>query len=808
MFTNFIKIAFRTLARNKVFSFINILGLAAGLATCLLIILYITDELGYDKRFEDADRIFRIAYSTEQGDWSSQPAPVAAAMKNDFPEVEEVTRLVKFPNMDDVLLTNDNGGNPKKFFEKNGYYADPAFFKIFSYKFVYGDANTALTDPNTIAISQQVSSKLFGKQNAIGKALKISTPFGELQYTVRGVFQNAGVKSHLPVNFILSTNNTDVGMWMAGESSWTNNNIFHTYFKLRANADVETFSKKLTPFLEHHAGDELKKAGYSKTLFLQPLKDIYLHSSIGNEIAANGNIKYLYILSSIAVFILLIACINFMNLSTAKSEKRAREVGVRKVMGAAKSSLIKQFLGESLIMCLISLMLGVILAALFLPLFNRLTQKELQLFSDPQYLYVVVALTVITGLLAGLYPAFYLSAFKPALVLKGKLVNNLSATFIRKGLVVFQFGVSACLILAAIIIWKQLRFVQQQQLGFKKEQQLVLPLHEKQLALSYNSLKDELLKNPDVKSVTSASTYPGIPNLNTMLFYAEGKPSTDFVDIHMATVENDYFSTLGVNIISGRPFSKEFTSDSSSIILNETAVKQLGYDPMHAVGKKVHYDWQNNHYTLNIVGVAKDFHFESLHNPIRPFGFSTTNFFANKYAYVIASLQTNNYSRTLTRIQDSWESVYPNMPFTYSFIDQDFQRNYEKEKRTSGIVVSFTCIAILIACLGLFGLAAFSAETRTKEIGIRKVLGASEVAIVTLLSKDFLKLIVVALVIAFPLSAWAMNKWLSNFAYRIPVSWWMFAVAGGIAILIAFITISYQSIKSAFANPIRSMRTE
>jgi putative ABC transport system permease protein len=358
------------------------------------------------------------------------------------------------------------------------------------------------------------------------------------------------------------------------------------------------------------------------------------------------------------------------------------------------------------------------------------------------------------------------------------------------------------------VIWKQLSFVQHQQLGFKKEQQLVLPLHDKQLALSYYTLKDELLKNPEVTSVTSASTYPGIPNLNTMLFYAEGKPSTDFVDIYMATVENDYFSTLGISIVNGRPFSKEFTADSSSIILNETAVRQLGYDPMNAVGKKIHYDWQNNHYTLNIVGVAKDFHFESLHSPIKPFAFSTTNFFANKYAYVIANLQTAAYSKTLSRIQDTWSRVNPNMPFAYSFIDQDFQRNYEKEKRTSGIVMSFTCIAILIACLGLFGLATFSAETRTKEIGIRKVLGASEAAIVALLSKDFLKLIVIALVCAFPLSGWVMNKWLNNFAYRIPVSWWMFAVAGSIALLVALITISFQSIRSAFANPVKSMRTE
>jgi putative ABC transport system permease protein len=630
MFTNFIKIAFRNLARNKVFSFINILGLAGGLATCLLIILYITDELNYDTNFKDANNIYRIAYATEQGDWSSQPAPVAAAMKADFPEIVEVTRIMKFPNMDNVLLRYDDKGISKKFFEKNGYYADPSFFKIFSYHFTHGDANSALTEPNSIAIAETVAQKLFGNQDPVNKTLKISTPFGELIYTVKGVFTNTGVKTHLPVNFILSTKNSDVGTWIEGESSWTNNNIFHTYFKLKPHTDPLAFSKKLPAFTEHHAGDELRKAGYSKTLFIQPVKDIYLKSSIGNEIAANGNIKYLYILGSIAAFVLLIACINFMNLSTAKSQKRAREVGVRKVMGAGKSSLIKQFLGESLIMCIISLAFGLAIAWFLLPLFNSLTQKHLQLFSDPQYLLIVIALTFVTGLLAGLYPAFYLSAFKPVLVLKGKLANNLSAAFIRKGLVVFQFAVSSCLIVAAVVIWKQLSYIQHQKLGFNKEQQLVLPLHDKQLALSYNTLKDELLKNPEVKSVTSASTYPGIPNLNTMLFYAEGKPSTDFVDIYMATVENDYFSTLGINMVSGRPFSKEFNADSSSIILNETAVKHLGYDPKNAAGRKIHYDWQNHHYTLNIVGVAKDFHFESLHNPIKPFAFSTTNFFANK----------------------------------------------------------------------------------------------------------------------------------------------------------------------------------
>lgn len=808
MFTTFIKIAFRNLARNKVFSFINIFGLAIGLATCLLIILYINNELSYDKHHKDAERIFRLAYSNGKDAWSAQPAPVAAALKTDFPEVEEVARLLKFPNMDKVLMRYDNNNTTKQFFETNGYYVDSTFFKIFTYDFTYGNIQSLMDEPNSIVIAEPIAKKLFNNDNPIGKQINLALPFGEFNYTVKGVFKDTDHKSHIPASFLLSMRNNDIGTWVDIQTNWTTNNIFHTYFKLKPQTDFAAFTKKLQPFLERHAGTDFKKAGFTRIMYIQPLKDIYLKSSIGNEISANGNIKYLYILASIAVFILFIACINFMNLSTARSEKRAREVGVRKVMGAAKSSLIKQFLGESLIMSCISLILALLLAYLFLPMFNSLTQKDLRFFDEPGYVYLIAGLTLITGFISGLYPAFYLSAFKPVLVLKGKLANNISATIIRKGLVVFQFAVSACLILGAIVIWKQLNFVQQQQLGFNKEQQLVIPLQSKEVAMNYYNLKSELLKNPDVNWVTSTSTYPGISNINTMLFYAEGKASQDFVDIHVATVENDFFSTLGITLISGRPFSKEFTADTSSIILNETAIKQLGYDPQHAIGKKVYYDWQNVHYTMNIVGVVKDFHFESLHNLIRPYGFSTINFFGNKYSYVIANLGSTDYSKTLSAIQTIWTRINANMPFAYSFLDQDFQNNYEKEKRTSGIVMSFTCIAILIACLGLFGLAAFSAETRTKEIGIRKVLGASEAAIVSLLSIDFLKLIIIALLVAFPVSGWLMNNWLSNFAYRITVSWWMFVTAGGLALLIAFITVSYQSVKSAFANPISSMRNE
>jgi len=807
MLHNFLKVAFRHLLRNKAFSFLNIFGLAAGLATCLLILLYITDELRYDKHHLDGRRIYRVVYTTSDGTWSSQPAPVASAMKQDFAEVEEVTRLLKLPGMEKVLFKFNDGNNQKKFYEKEGCYVDTTFFNLFTYRFVYGSAQTALNEPNSIVICETIAHKLFGDQNPLKKSITIGLPFGETNYTVSGVFNAENTKSHIPASYFLSMHNTDVGNWVSNITDWTNTNIFHTYYKLRADTKAALFETKLQPFLDRHAGEALTKAGFARTMSSQPLQDIYLKSSVGNELAPNGNIKFLYILASIAVFILVIACINFMNLSTAQSKKRAREVGVRKVMGAKRNTLIVQFLGESLVVTFIALMIsfGIVWAAL--PLFNSFLQKDLHFATDPTYMLVVVALTLVTGILAGLYPAFYLSAFRPVLVLKGKLKNHFSATVIRKGLVVFQFSVSAVLIFGAIVIWNQLSYVNSQQLGFNKEQQLVIPVNQ-EAAVNFKPFKNAMLKNTAVQSVTSASTYPGIKNLNGMTFYPEGKTSKDFTALHMSVVENDYFATLGFQFAKGRPFSAEFKSDSTSLILNETAAKQFGYTNDNAIGKTLRFDWENKTNVVTIVGIVKDFHFESLHNAIKPFGFSTNQFFANKYAYFIANIKSDQYSKTITEIKNIWSSIFPNTPFEYSFIDQDFEMNYQKEKLTAGIVISFTCIAIIIACLGLFGLAAFSASSRTKELGIRKVLGASEAAIVALLSKDFLTLIFISMVIALPAAAWIMSEWLSNFVYRTSLSSWMFVAAGSLSLIIALLTISYQSLKAAFANPVKSMRTE
>ena len=812
MIKNYFKIALRNLQRNKAFSFINIFGLAVGLATCMLIMLYIFSEMGYDGHNKNADRIFRIASKAAQlgnvkdKPWAATSAPVAWGLKEDMPEVEQSTRLLKFPTLDKMLLKYEHGNNSKQFYETNGYYVDSTFFQIFTYDFKYGNALTSLNEPNSVEISEEVAQKMFGNENPVGKPINIGMPYGTFNYTVKGVFKDALLKSHIPAHFFLSMRNGDIGTWVEQQTNWATNNIFFTYVKLKEGSDPKSFGKKLQAFIDRRGGTDQKALGVSKQLFIQPLQDIYLHSDLDNEIAPNGNITYLYILGSIALFVLLIACINFMNLSTARSGKRAKEVGIRKVMGAEKRSLVYQFLGESVMMSFLALLLALLIAYALLPFFNNLTQKNLTLFDKPELWLWIAGLTLCSGILSGFYPAFYLLSFRPIAVLKGKLLNNFSAVAIRKGLVVFQFTISICLILGAVVIIKQLNFLDNQQLGFNKNQQIILPLQDKSAIKNYAAFKNELLKNSGVKSVTSGSTYPGIPNVEDMLFYAEGKTIHDVIDVHLATVENDYFKTLRFTMLSGRGFSKEFTADSNSIVLNEAALKELGYDVTTAVGKKLFYDFQGRHNTMQIIGVVKNFNFESLYSSIKPFGFTTS--FGNKYSYVIANVATRNYAGLLKDIQYSWNKINPDIPFVYSFLDNDFQKNYEKDQRVSGIVSYFTFIAILIACLGLFGLSAFSAEQRTREIGIRKVLGASVTNVASLLSKDFIKLVLIALLIASPLAWFGMNKWLQGFAYRIHISWWMFAIAGLMAIIIALITVSFQAIKAAIANPVKSLRTE
>jgi putative ABC transport system permease protein len=805
MFRNYLKIAVRNLWRNKAFSAINIFGLAIGLTTCMLIMLYVADEISYDKHHKDGDRIYRIASEVKGEKWVAAPAPMAAGLKREFPEVEQVTRLLRFPGAEKMLLKNEQ--NQSQFFETNAYYVDSTFFELFTYSFLFGNSQTALHNPNTLVISEEIATRLFGHENPVDKVVKIGLSFGEFDYTIKGVFKDTGHPSHIPAHVLLSMRNGDVGSWVNAQTSWASNSIFHSYVKLTKESSPQGFESKLAAFLEQNGGAEMKAAGFSKTLFIQPLEDIYLHSNYGYEIAPNGNSKYLYVFSSIAVFLLLIACVNFMNLSTARSEKRAREVGMRKVIGASRSALVGQFLSESLLMSILALAFACLFIQLSIPGFNQLTGKELSLLQLPHVFLWLLILTLVTGLLSGLYPAFYLSSFQPIAVLKGKLLNTVTAGTIRRGLVVFQFTISTVLILGAIVIRQQMHYLSNQNLGFSKNQKIVLPLQTTEANANVLALKNQVLSYTPVISAAQGGAYPGMESITSMLFSPEGK-ANEHVDIQTVAASEGYIETLGLTLLQGRGFSSAFANDQDALVLNETAVRQLGYAANQAIGKKISYEFQNETHTMTIVGVVKDYHYQSLHQTIKPLALTVHPFFGGPTSYLIAEVKSQHYPRLIADLETVWKKINPNSPFSYSFLDQDFQKNYVTEERTSYLIRYFTLIGVCIACLGLFGLAAYTAERRRKEIGIRKVLGATVGQIVTLLSTDFLKLVIIAFVIAVPLAWYATNQWLANFAYRIAISWWIFVLAGILAVVIAFVTVSYQAVKAALANPVKSLRSE
>ncbi len=580
--------------------------------------------------------------------------------------------------------------------------------------------------------------------------------------------------------------------------------MFHTYIRVRPGTDPAALSEKLNNYYIRKLKENPQSLGMSHNLFLQPVSDIYLNSDLGYEIGPNGNLMYLYIFGSIGFFILLIACINFMNLSTAKSEKRAKEVGIRKVIGAQKNQLIVQFLGESLLMSFFSLILAIVLLIVLIPSFNAVTGKSLHLFQNPDILLIIVLLTVLTGLLAGLYPAFYLSGFKPISILKGSKGNGFSAVSIRKGLVVFQFVISVALIAMVLVIRNQMDFMQNSSLGFDKEQQLIISLQTSEAMDNYAVLKNSLTDHQAVQAVSGGSTYPGLEVLQDWLLYAENKTREDLVDVMIGRVADNYIETLGMELVAGRSFNEKFTDTGLYMILNQTGVRSFGFEENEAVGKKVIMEWQGEKYEYEIVGVVKDYHFESLHKVIKPFGFIRNQ----KPPFLIAKIHADQVGEVLAYAESSWKSINPALPFSYSFLDQDFQTNYEKEQRTAIIILYFTTIAILISCIGLFGLAAFTAEQKTKEIGIRKVLGASTWSITTLVSKEFLFLVTIAILIAAPLGYYAADTWLQNFAYKEDLSPGVFVVSGIVAVFIAYGTISFQALKAARANPVDSLKTD
>jgi len=819
MIRSYIKIAWRNMMRSKFFSIVNIFGLSMGLACCMLIALYLHYETSYDSYQKNINRLYQVGTSFVTRGQKDYPMPntsppVAAAMKQEYPEIEETTRLLGLMGDDKVLVQYaPPGGDKKSFLEENGFLAEPSFFKLFTYDFIEGKPDNALTAPNTTVISEEMARKIFGNASALNKVLHVSSNMnGDHDYMVTGVFRPVNAPTHINAGFFLSLEGGEIYKYLQRQGNdFARNNMFYTYLLLKPGTDAARLQAKFPAFVKKYEETDLKRMGRWKKQFLTPVRDIHLSTTLTSNVTPPASRTYLYVLASIAVFTLLIACINFMNLSTARSSKRSAEVGVRKVLGAEKGALIRQFLGESLLMTCIAFVFAVIMVILVLPLFNQLSGKQITIsfLEDRALFFEFLAMALVTGFIAGSYPAFYLSSFNPVAVLKGKLTNSLAVVSIRKGLVVFQFVISIVLIIASVVIARQMYYMRTADLGFVKDQQIVIPLRSGTAKGIGVQLRDAISNSGRVISAGVSMYYPGIANLMDAGYYKAGQTMSDSKHTRMNYIDDHFLTTLGLKCVAGRLFSPAFKSDTGNrIIVNEEALKEMGFlSPQKAVGQNIYFDLLGKKYSFQVIGVVKDFHYEDLHTALSPYGFQLAND-KNYFNYLVVHARAGNIAETIKMIGDAWHKFDQNDPFEYSFLDENFQKNYAADNRLAATVGYFTFIAIVISCLGLFGLAAFSAEQRTKEIGVRKVLGARVSAIVALLTVDFLKLIIVALVISSPIAWWVMNKWLQGFAYRQAIDWTIFAYTTIIAVIIGLLTIGSQAVKAAMANPAKSLRSE
>lgn len=822
MFRNYVLTAFRNLQKQKFFTFINIAGLSVGVAGCLIILLFVVNELSYDLSFAKGDRIYRlnteIKFGTNHFKVATGYPVMAELFRMNYPEIESV---VRFRNWG---WRNVRKTDKAEKTEENVIWADSTFFDVFTVPLLEGDAKSALREPNTIAISRKMATKYFKGESAVGQTLIIDD---NSIYQVTAVYEDLPATSHFHFDILRST----AGLEDAKSVTLIGGNEFHVYVLLREGVTRQEMESKFPAFTQKYVmpqivaavgGDpSLEKftaAGNKWNYTLINVKDIHLHGDLLAEFEANGNITYVYLFSSIAIFILAIACINFMNLSTARSANRAREVGVRKVLGSLRGQLIKQFLAESFLLTLSSFALALMIAYLLLPAFNTLADKNLSLPLNQAWFYaMILGATIAVSLLAGLYPAFFLSAFKPAAVLKGKLAMGMKSGGVRSGLVVFQFLVSAFLIIGTITINQQLSYIQSKRLGFDKDQ-LIVVKEAYLLGDNIQAFKDDVLRNSAIQSGTISGFIPvagGWRSGDT--YWKDGVAPTesnleDMVNIQSWSIDHEYIPTFKMKLKSGRMFSEDFPSDSSAIILNETAINRFKFDG-DPIGKKIsHFNGINPDgspdpdkiQAYTIIGVIEDFHFESLKDNIAPLGFSL----GKSNGAVTFRFDATKTSDVIALLEDTWKKTTPGNAFEFSFIDQDFSRMYSAEQKLGTVFSAFAILAIFIACLGLFALTAFTAEQRTKEIGIRKAMGASVHSIVLLLSRDFGKLILIAFILTVPLSIYANNYWLQGYAYKTDIGVVVYLAAGGITLLIALLTMSFQSIKAARGNPIESLRSE
>lgn len=807
MIRNYFKIAIRSLLKNKAYAAINIAGLAVGMACCLVILLYVEGEVSYDNFHPGGDRLYRMAvertYPEHTTSFANIPSGFAEAVKNEIPGVEQAARAAGFPNFMRVVSYKD------KVFEENYvFYTDSSFIPVLGLKLLQGSPATVLKNPGTAVLPVATARKYFGDENPLGKILKVD----RREFEVVGVIQDIPERSHLKIDFLL------YGAFLE-KPDYVDFSTY-TYLKLSAGADPEQVQARLPGVVEKYASGQIERqlgrsykeyvaAGNGYRYFLQPIRDIHLHSNLENEIRPAGSILYVYLFVAISGFILVIACINFVNLATARSVERAKEVGLRKVAGSSRFRLILQFLTESLVISFLSLVIAFVLVQLALPLFNNLTQKQL-LFNllDMTQVGFFIGFAVLVGLLAGLYPAFYISSLNPVEVLKGNFKSTGKGLLLRNGLVAFQFAVSIILITGIIVMYGQMNFIQNTRLGFDKEN--VIVLGRTNVLRQPSEFKKELLRLSDVRSTGGASSMPGGGHFPVQ-FQIPGQ--SDILATRGFVADDHFLETLGMNIVEGRDFSEQF-NDSLSIILNQKAAAALGLkDPVGVkLVRTAEVNGEQVSVTHTVIGVVKDYHFESLYVPITPLAILCSQgipFAGLPYEQNVAvRFQSDNIQTTLSQIEVIWKRFAPDQPFVFSFLDGNLDALYKAEAVSGNILGMFTFLAIIIACIGLFGLASYTVFQRTREIGIRKILGANISGIVALLSKDFLKLVLGGFVIAVPISSYAMSRWLENFAYRIDIEWWMFALAGLAAIIVAIFTVATQAIRAAVANPVKSLRVE
>ena len=812
MLRNYIKITLRNFRRNKMFTIINVLGLSIGVACCLLLALYIQDELSFDKHFDRVEDIYRIT-TFVQNDKGNQltiascSAPLAAEIKSRIPEIEAIMRILIPPGVEQNLIKLGNN----RFYETNGYLADSTFFEVLKYDFIEGNSQHALKDANSVVISESLSEKLFAGEKALGKVIEIENGFSPIDFKVTGVIKEGENRSHLKINFLLPMHCEGWGKIVSEDiDSWAGQNMFFTYLRLIPGSNIPGVVSVINEILMERGGEEMQAIGIRKQHDLQRLADIHLYSDFDFiDLSAGGDIRKIYMLGTIALFILIIGCINFMNLATANANKRSKEVGIRKVMGAERTGLIGQFLGESTIIVLIAIVFSVLWVELLLPFFNDLTGKSL-FFARENLVFFMIMLvitTLVTGIFSGSYPAFYLSSFQPASVLKSAKNFKGSYHFLRKYLVIFQFVVSITLVAVVVMINQQLSYIQSKDLGFDPAAKIVLPLRNSETRDSYEVLAQKLREKSFVSAVSGVDIIPGSRILDDKVLYTQGSNSENGILTKFNYVDHGYLEMMEMKLLAGRSFTNNRKLESGGkIIINVSCMEKLGFTLENAIGQELKYNWRDGVWNHEIIGVIADFHHWSLHLDIVPLAYAVHSNPA--YNAIILKFSKGSGEQMITSAKEVWEATNLQTPFEYRFLNDHIQRQYDEDQATSSVIEYFTLLAIIISCLGLYGLSLYAAERRVKEIGIRKVMGATSPQIMQLLSNEFSKLTFIAFIVSIPVSYFAMTKWLENFTYKTDISIWIFVIAGLLAFAITQLTVSFQSLKAAMANPVDSLRVE